>query len=183
MKLYELTNDFAQLFDRVDEISELDGDTETYQQAWFDTLSGIEEEFEVKAENIGAYIKALTAAAKDLKAEESALSKRRKAKEKQIYWLKKYLLESMQAIGRTKIDRPMAVLSVKNCPESVKFQDEKAFVDACMESGHDEYLRYKMPEIDRTVVREVLQRGNKSDSEYLTLAGAYLARDQRIDIK
>ena len=183
MKLYELTNDFAQLFDRFDEISKLDGDAEEYKQAWFDTLSGIEEEFEVKAENIGAYIKALTAAAKDLKAEEEALSKRRKAKEKQAEWLKKYLLESMQDIGRKKIDRPMAVLSVRNCPESVKFQDEKAFVDACMRSGHDEYLRYKTPEIDRTVVKEVLQRGNKSDSEYLTLSGAYLARDQRIDIK
>lgn len=183
MKLYELTNDFAQLFERFDEISKLDGDAEEYKQAWFDTLSGIEEEFEVKAENIGAYIKELTAAAKYLKAEEEALSKRRKAKEKQAEWLKKYLLESMQDIGRKKIDRPMAVLSVRNCPESVKFQDEKAFVDACMRSGHDEYLRYKTPEIDRTVVKEVLQRDNKSDSEYLTLSGAYLARDQRIDIK
>ena len=182
MKLYELTNDFTQLFDQFDEISSMDN-AEEFKQAWFDTLSGIEEEFEVKAENIGAYIKALAAAAKDLKTEEEALSKRRRAKEKQAEWLKKYLLESMQDIGRKKIDRPMAVLSVKNCPESVKFQDEKAFVDACMESGRDEYLRYKMPEIDRTVVKEVLQRGNKSDSEYLTLAGAYLARDQRIDIK
>ena len=52
MRLYKLTNDFAQLFERFDEISELDGDMETYQQAWFDTLSGIEEEFEVKAENM-----------------------------------------------------------------------------------------------------------------------------------
>ena len=176
MKLYELTNDFAQLFDRFDEISELDGDTETYQQAWFDTLSGIEEEFEVKAENIGAYVKALTAAAKDLKAEEDALAKRRKAKEKQAEWLKKYLLESMQAIGRKKIDRPMAVLSVKNCPESVRFEDEKAFINDCMESGHDEYLRYKTPEIDRTAVKEALQHGEK-------IEGAYLDRDQRIDIK
>ena len=182
MKLYELTNDFAQLFEQFDEISSMDN-AEEFKQAWFDTLSGIEEEFEVKAENIGAYIKELTAAAKYLKAEEEVLSKRRKAKEKQAEWLKKYLLESMQAIGRTKIDRPMAVLSVRNCPESVKFQDEKAFVDACMASGHDEYLRYKTPEIDRTVVKEVLQRGDKSDSEYLTLSGAYLDREQRIDIK
>ena len=175
MKLYELTNDFTQLFDQFDEISSMDN-AEEFKQAWFDTLSGIEEEFEVKAENIGAYIKALAAAAKDLKTEEEALSKRRRAKEKQAEWLKKYLLESMQAIGRTKIDRPMAVLSVRNCPESVRFQDEKAFVDACMRSGHDEYLRYKAPEIDRAVVKEVLQRGGKVE-------GAYLARDQRIDIK
>lgn len=176
MKLYELTNDFAQLFEQFDEISKLDGDTEEYKQAWFDTLSGIEEEFEVKAENIGAYIKELTAAAKYLKAEEEALSKRRRAKEKQAEWLKKYLLESMQAIGRKKIDRPMAVLSVRTCPESVRFGDEKAFIDACMNSGHDEFLRYKTPEIDRSAVKEALQHGEKVE-------GAYLARDQRIDIK
>lgn len=176
MKLYELTDNFKQLFDGFDEFCELGGDTEDYKQAWFDTLSGIEEEFEVKAENIGAYIKALTAAAEDLKAEETALAKRRKTKEKQAEWLKKYLLESMQAIGRKKIDRPMAVLSVRNCPEAVKFQDEKAFVDDCIRFGHDEYLRFKKPEIDRTVVKEVLQRGEKVE-------GAYLVRDQRIDIK
>lgn len=175
MKLYELTNDFTQLFDQFDEISSMDN-AEEFKQAWFDTLSGIEEAFEVKAENIGAYVKALTAAAKDLKAEEDALAKRRKAKENQAEWLKKYLLESMQAIGRKKIDRPMAVLSVKNCPESVRFEDEKAFINDCMESGHDEFLRYKTPEIDRAAVKEVLQRGGKVE-------GAYLARDQRIDIK
>ena len=176
MKLYELTNDFAQLFEQFDEISELGDDTEEYQQAWFDTISGIEEEFEVKAEQIAAYVKALKAEAEALKAEEAFLAKRRKTKEKQAERLKKYLLESMQAIGRKKIDRPMAVLSVRTCPESVRFGDEKAFIDACMNSGHDEFLRYKTPEIDRAVVKEVLQRGEKVE-------GAYLARDQRIDIK
>ena len=176
MKLYELTNDFAQLFEQFDEISELGDDTEEYQQAWFDTISGIEEEFEVKAEQIAAYVKALKAEAEALKAEEAFLAKRRKTKEKQAERLKKYLLESMQAIGRKKIDRPMAVLSVRTCPESVRFGDEKAFIDACMNSGHDEFLRYKTPEIDRAAVKEVLQRGGKVE-------GAYLARDQRIDIK
>ena len=176
MKLYELTNDFAQLFEQFDEISELGDDTEEYQQAWFDTISGIEEEFEVKAEQIAAYVKALKAEAEALKAEEAFLAKRRKTKEKQAERLKKYLLESMQAIGRKKIDRPMAVLSVRTCPESVRFGDEKAFIDACMNSGHDEFLRYKTPEIDRSAVKEALQHGEKVE-------GAYLARDQRIDIK
>ena len=176
MKLYELTTDFAQLFDRFDEISKLDGDTEEYKQAWFDTLSGIEEEFEVKAENVGAYIKELTAAAKYLKAEEEALSKRRKAKEKQAEWLKKYLLESMQAIGRTKIDRPMAVLSIRTNPESVRFDDENAFITLCQRDGSDDYLRYKAPEINRSAVKEALQAGQK-------IEGASLIRTQTVTIK
>lgn len=176
MKLYELTNDFAQLFDRFDEISKLDGDAEEYKQAWFDTLSGIEEEFEVKAENIGAYIKELTAAAKYLKAEEEALSKRRKAKERQAEWLKKYLLESMQDIGRTKIDRPMAVLSIRTNPESVRFDDENAFITLCQRNGSDDYLRYKAPEINRSAVKEALQAGQK-------IEGASLIRTQTVTIK
>ena len=176
MKLYELTTDFAQLFDRFDEISKLDGDTEEYKQAWFDTLSGIEEGFEVKAENIGAYIKELTAAAKYLKAEEEVLSKRRKAKEKQAEWLKKYLLESMQAIGRKKIDRPMAVLSIRTNPESVRFEDENAFITLCQKNGSEDYLRYKKPEINRSAVKEALQRGEK-------IEGASLIRTQTVTIK
>lgn len=175
MKLYELTNDFAQLFDQFDKISSMDN-AEEFKQAWFDTLSGIEEEFEVKAENIGAYIKELTAAAKYLKAEEEALSKRRKAKEKQAEWLKKYLLESMQAIGRTKIDRPMAVLSIRNNPESVHFEDENAFITLCQRNGSDDYLRYKAPEINRSAVKEALQAGQK-------IEGASLIRTQTISIK
>ena len=176
MKLSELTLDFAQLFDRFDEISKLDGDAEEYKQAWFDTLSGIEEEFEVKAENIGAYIKELTAAAKYLKAEEEALSKRRRAKEKQAEWLKKYLLESMQAIGRKKIDRPMAVLSIRTNPESVRFDDENAFITLCQRNGSDDYLRYKAPEINRSAVKEALQAGQK-------IEGASLIRTQTVTIK
>lgn len=175
MKLYELTNDFTQLFDQFDEISSMDN-AEEFKQAWFDTLSGIEEEFEVKAENIGAYIKELTAAAKYLKAEEEVLSKRRKAKEKQAEWLKKYLLESMQTIGRTKIDRPMAVLSIRTNPESVRFDDENAFITLCQRNGSDDYLRYKAPEINRSAVKEALQAGQK-------IEGASLIRTQTVTIK
>ncbi len=175
MKLYELTNDFTQLFDQFDEISSMDN-AEEFKQAWFDTLSGIEEEFEVKAENIGAYIKELTAAAKYLKVEEEALSKRRRAKEKQAEWLKKYLLESMQAIGRKKIDRPMAVLSIRTNPESVRFDDENAFITLCQRNGSDDYLRYKAPEINRSAVKEALQAGQK-------IEGASLIRTQTVTIK
>lgn len=175
MKLYELTNDFTQLFDQFDEISSMDN-AEEFKQAWFDTLSGIEEEFEVKAENIGAYIKELTAAAKYLKAEEEVLSKRRKAKEKQAEWLKKYLLDSMQAIGRTKIDRPMAVLSIRTNPESVHFEDENAFITLCQRNGSDDYLRYKAPEINRSAVKDALQAGQK-------IEGASLIRTQTVTIK
>ena len=88
MKLYELSGLFAELFDQFDEINSYTPDTdadgnyisdegeiitdlealrESYRQAWFDTLSGIEEEFDVKAESIAVYIKNMTAEIKAMK--------------------------------------------------------------------------------------------------------------------
>ena len=62
-RLFEIANDFALLYDRLealDEIEEADM-REIAQQAWFDTLEGVEGEFELKAENVAQYIKALKA--------------------------------------------------------------------------------------------------------------------------
>lgn len=176
MKLYELTDTFRNLFEQFDEISTIE-DTpdelkEDIKQAWFDTLVGIE----VKAENVGAYIKTLTADVNALKEEEHTLAKRRRTKENQIEWLKRYLLESMQAINRKKIDRPMAVLSIRNNAESVQIDNESDFITRCQMCGADDYLRYKTPEIDKTAVKADLQKGYK-------IEGASLVRKQSIIIK
>ena len=109
MKLYELSTDFSRLFDDFDAICSYEpeksesGDyiddggsiiedlaayRQELQEAWFDTLDGIEQEFEDKAENVAAYIKSLKAEADDLKEEEAALNRRRKVKENQIDRLK-----------------------------------------------------------------------------------------------
>ena len=93
MKLYESASMFAELFEKFDNIcnfepeknelgeyidaagnviSDVNAYRQEIQEAWFDTLDGIEEDFEEKAENIAAFIKSLSAEAEDLKAEESA---------------------------------------------------------------------------------------------------------------
>ena len=149
MKLYELSTDFSRLFDDFDAICSYEpeksesGDyiddggsiiedlaayRQELQEAWFDTLDGIEQEFEDKAENVAAYIKSLKAEADDLKEEEAALNRRRKVKENQIDRLKDYLLHSMMTINRTKIDTPKAKLSIRNNAESVQFDDEERFI-------------------------------------------------------
>lgn len=197
MKLYESAGIFAQLFDDFDVICSYEpekndngdyvdddgnviNDITAYrqelQQAWFDTLSGIEEEFDVKAENVAAYIKGLKAEADALKAEETALNRRRKAKENQIERLKAYLLENMKLINRQKIDTPKAKLSIRNNAESVQFDDENDFITRCELAGADDFLRYKKPEIDKTEVKAALKRGDLID-------GARLIRTQSLIIK
>lgn len=197
MKLYELSTDFSRLFDDFDAICSYEpeksesGDyiddggsiiedlaayRQELQEAWFDTLDGIEQEFEDKAENVAAYIKSLKAEADDLKEEEAALNRRRKVKENQIYRLKDYLLHSMMTINRTKIDTPKAKLSIRNNAESVQFDDEEQFIRLCLARGQDDYLRYKDPELNKTAVKKALQSGMEID-------GARLIRTQSLIIK
>ena len=196
MKLYESAGVFARLFedfedlcaepeknengDYIDESGTVIPDVAAYlqerQEAWFDTLSGIEEEFDVKAENIAAYIKSLKAEADALKAEEASLNRRRKTKESQMERMKAYLLENMQLINRQKIDTPRARLSIRNNAESVQFDDENEFITRCELAGADDFLRYKKPEIDKTEVKAALKRGDRVE-------GAWLIRTQSLIIK
>ena len=197
MKLYELSTDFSRLFDDFDVICSYEpekndngdyvdddgnviNDITAYrqelQEAWFDTLDGIEQEFEDKAENVAAYIKSLKAEADDLKEEEAALNRRRKVKENHIDRLKDYLLHSMMTINRTKIDTPKAKLSIRNNAESVRFDDENEFITRCELAGADDFLRYKKPEIDKTEVKAALKRGEQ-------IEGARLIRTQSLIIK
>lgn len=197
MKLYEYADSFSQLFDEFDAIADFepaqndagqyiddDGniipDLAAYkadmQQAWFDTLDGIEEGFETKAENIAAFIKNCKAESDALKKEEDALKARKRVKDNQIKRMKDYLLGCMLQIGRTKIDTPMAKLSVRKNAESADIADEAAFIDMCMKTGLDQYLRFRQPEIDKTAVKKALQ----SD---VHIEGASLSRSTSLVIK
>lgn len=123
MKLYEYADRFSQLFDEFDAIADFepaqndagqyiddDGniipDVAAYktemQQAWFDTLDGIEGEFDLKAENIACYIKQLSGELEMLKKEKAAFERRRKSKETQLEGMKNYLLTCMQKSGSCK---------------------------------------------------------------------------------
>lgn len=179
MKLYELTNDFQQLFDKFDELNTLEFDTdadgnaidengsvientEQYKQAlisaWFDTLEGIEGEFELKVENIACYIKSLKAEAEDIKAEEKALRARRTAKEKCISSLTAYLMDCMNKTCRNKIDTSRAVISVRSNAESLVVEDEISFITWAQENN-DELLKYSLPEIRKAEVKKLFKTG------------------------
>lgn len=177
MKLYEISNTFEELFDKLDEISECEdaGQRAELEQAWFDTLEMLEAEFEEKAENVAAYIKLLIAEAEVLSKEERLLAARRRTKEKRIEGLKAYLLRGMQKVDLKKLDRPMAVISVRNNAESVLISDEKAFISYAVTNA-DELLRYKEPEINKQALKQALQSGE-------TLPGVSLQRTQSVIIK
>lgn len=179
MSLYDISNDFQKLFDEFDELNRIEFDTdadgnaidesgniienpEQYKQmildAWFDTLEGIEGEFEQKAGNVAAYIKSLKAEAENLKKEEKALKARRECKERQAEKLKKYLLDCMDKMSMTKIDVPRAIISVRNNAESLVIEDEISFIN-WLQMNNDSLLKYSLPEIKKGEVKKLYKTG------------------------
>ena len=193
-KLYEMTADFAELFDNYDAIANIeftpdgkggflddDGNSvdpeerrREMQQAWFDTLDGMEQELVCKAENVAVYIKNMESEAKTLKAEEDKLKARRQAKENAAKRMREYLMDCMKQANISKIDEPRAVISLRNNPESVEISDETEFIGWA--ADHDEYLRYKAPEINKTAVKNALKSGAE-------IPFAVLTRSQSLTIK
>ena len=194
MKLYEMSADFSELFDNYDAIVNIeftpdgkggflddDGNPvdpeerrREMQQAWFDTLDGMEQELVRKAENVAVYIKNMESEAKTLKAEEDKLKARRQAKENTAKRMREYLMDCMKQANISKIDEPKAVISLRNNPESVEISDETEFIGWA--ADHDEYLRYKAPEINKTAVKNALKSGAE-------IPFAALTRSQSLTIK
>ena len=195
MKLYEMSADFSELFDNYDAIVNIeftpdgkggfvddDGNPvdpeerrREMQQAWFDTLDGMEQELVCKAENVAVYIKNMESEAKTLKAEEDKLKARRQAKENAAKRMREYLMGCMKQANISKIDEPRAIISLRNNPESVEISDENDFISWANED-HDEYLRYKAPEINKTAVKNALKSGAE-------IPFAALTRSQSLTIK
>lgn len=195
--LYSLTGDFIELFDKFDEIDNFDPDTdedgnpidsegniigdvaalkEAMLTAWFDTLDGIEEAFEDKAVNVAIIVKSMRAEAEQLKAEKLRLAARQAQKERAAERLEQYLLNSMQAIGREKIDKPQAVIRVKKNPESTVIDNEKSFIEWAEANGYNDLLKYKDPDIKKKEVKDLLKRN-------VELPFVHLERKTKIDIK
>lgn len=181
MKLYELTETFANLFGQFEDINDYEPDTnadgqpidgngdiiedvEAYKgkmlTAWFDTLEGIEGEFEEKVESIAIYYKQLTAEAKMLKAEKATIAKRQSQKERQIKSLETYLFNSMKTIGRNKVDMPKAVVTIRNNAPSLVVDDEIKFVNWA-QKNNDNLLKYEMPSIKKNDVKALCKKGEK----------------------
>lgn len=180
-RLFDYAETFDQLFASYDSIANWEPDTdadgnfidangniienvvvykEQMLQAWFDTLEAVEGEFDVKAENLACYIKQLKAEAETLKKEKLAFTKRQAQKEKQAEKLTKYLLSSMQAAGKTKIDMPRAVITVKRNAPSLVISDELGLVDWLMKNN-DKLLKYEMPTVKKAEVKKQLKAGEE----------------------
>lgn len=179
--LFNISSEFSSLFEKFDDLANWEPDTdangkaideygneipdvESYKtemlSAWFDTLTGIEGEFNAKAENIGVYIKQLKAEKEAIDAEIKSLRKRSAAKERQLDSLKDYLISCMDAMKLAKIDEPRAKISIRNNAESAQIPNEDAFIDWAQTHDRDDLLAYHKPDISKTAIKNAIKSGD-----------------------
>lgn len=178
MKLYELTETFANLFGQFEDINDYEPDTNADGQP-IDGNGDIIEDVEARAkclqrglthlralranltrkQKIAVYIKQLKAEANILKFEKSAIAKRQSQKEREVEKLAAYLLNAMKAIGRSKVDMPHAVVSIRNNAPSLVIDDEISFVEWAEEHNLAHLLKYSMPEVKKNDVKALCKNG------------------------
>ena len=143
-------------------------DTETGEfdeQGFNDELGQLELAKDEKIENIGLFIKNLSADIVELKAEEKALAERRKAKENKAEYLKNILAVSL---GGKKFETAKIALTFRKS-EQVKIVDE--------EKLPKDFLKVKVTvSADKTAIKKAIKSGQE-------VAGAELVEMQNLQIK
>lgn len=133
-----------------------------------ENLDALETERNTKLEGVALYIKSLEAEADAMKAEEKALAERRAVREKKAERLRRYLSDSMQALGDTKLETARVALSFRKS-ESVVIEDQAALPV--------EFLKVKMTETpDKTAIKKAIKAG-------ATVEGAALVENKNLQIK
>jgi hypothetical protein len=106
MRLYDIAREIEDAFICDEETGEIPPDAAK-------KLDGLEGAFELKAENIAKLICGVEAEAEAFKAEAERLQQRRKTLENRAEWLKQYLADCMQLLGRPKVKAGVFALSLR----------------------------------------------------------------------
>lgn len=161
--LFGMSTDFVELFESLEALADQAEETgaaqEELQQAWYDTLEGMEAEVEQKAENCALYIQELEGKAATLKQAEANMRKRRASCENKAAFMRKYIATCMEMIHRKKIDGVKTCLSIRKNPDSVSIQDEPQLLEYLERIGRDDLIKYGAPAIKKTDIKREIQSG------------------------
>lgn len=118
-KLYELTEQYSNLMELLD-------NPEVPQEMLEESLNKINDELDVKLENIAKLIKSIEVDVKGFKEEEKRLADRRKSSENRITNLKEYVEGAMRATGIKKVNGKVFTLGIQKNAPSVEITDENS---------------------------------------------------------
>lgn len=141
--LYELTNDWLQLMDMLE-----DGADEDVIN---DTLEGLDYEIEQKADGYARVIRNLEADAAGLKTEIGRMTDRKRVIENNIKRLKKNLQEAMEMTGKVKFKTDLFSFNIQNNTPSVVIDN--------IDDIPIEYLVLQEPEINKKKIAADIKAG------------------------
>ena len=130
-------------------------------------LSGINDEFDQKVENITYVIKNNEAEIEALKKEEKRLADKRRALENKNKYLKDYTFENMKVLGKDNVKAGTFDLRIQKNPKSVNILNADLI--------SNDYLRIKK-ELDKAKIKKALEDG-------LAIDGAELIQTEGLRIR
>lgn len=160
--LYELTTQFQQAMDalRVDE--------ETGEVIGFEAVDALDAAFEDKAEAYAVVIKSLLAQAQAIHAERDNLKAREESAKRKAESLKKHLAQSMDAVGKDKIETARAALTFRKSTQVNILNDVEVPDDLC------KIVIDRKP--DKTAIGKLLRGGD-------IVPGAELIENRNLQVK
>ena len=161
MKLFEIDERLAACVKISDDQAV---DAETGEVIDIEAVEALEMEREQKIENIGMWIKDLTAQSEALKAEKNKLAEREKSAKNKVERLKEFLTAYL---GGKKFETAKVAIKFRSV-ESVSVPDVTALPE--------KYWRIKPPEADKTAIKNALKAGE-------VIEGAELVKKQSISVK
>ena len=167
MKLFDLAPAYEQALSIITQMEE-DGCTADELEEAMKMVDQIEGDLNTKCLNIASWVRNLEAEAKAIKEAQDAMDKRRKAATTKAERLRNYLFHGLKLAGVTKVQFPHFVISVKQCPESVRIAPGALIPD--------KYLRHPEPEPNKVALKDALKHGKE-------IPGCSLERNEKLEIK
>lgn len=166
--IYTITQELATLLNMI-EMEEIP------EEAVADTLQSVVAEWEKNADDLLSYIKNLRATALEIKAEEEALAKRRKSKEKLAERLSQAITDAMQAIGRGSYESSRHKVTFRRSERLVVTDEEQLL--SFLYGNHPEAIKVNENiTYDKDSIKAMLRDG-------IEVKGAEIESRQNIQIK
>ncbi|MCO8297232.1 siphovirus Gp157 family protein [Tetragenococcus halophilus] len=157
--LYELTDNYQHVLEIAEQLDE-----ETLK----DTLDSLDDAIDSKAENSAKVIRELEGNINALTSEIQRLNERKTALNNNVRFLKEYLQNEMEKVGKDKIKSDLFTVGIQNNPPSVHVGDEKKIPR--------DYFTEQEPKLDKTRLKNELKSGVEID-------GAELRQKRSLRIK
>jgi hypothetical protein len=160
MNLYEITQEIHNL-DSLLESEQIDTDT------YSDTMEIVKYELEKKADGLIKYFVNIDTQIEIIDSEIKRLQDLKKSKNNKVDRLKKYIVDNILLLNKTKVETPLGNFSIR--------KSESVEVDMSM--LHTKYLKQKIEySADKIAIKEAIKKGEKVD-------GATIIENKNLIIK